>query len=95
LLLILSLPVLVGGITTLLTNKNFNTIFFDYTGGVVTLLFISIYFDFFWHPEVYIIILPACGVISYVLSFACKRSVFGYLGMVYAILSIGFLEFLV
>ncbi len=93
-LLIATMPVLAGAVTMLLTDKYFATSFFSAAGGGDPVMFQHIFW-FFGHPEVYILILPAFGIVSQIIPTFSRKQLFGYSSMVYATASIAFLSFIV
>ena len=93
-LLIAVMPVLAGAVTMLLTDRHFDTHFFNAAGGGDPVMFQHIFW-FFGHPEVYIMILPAFGIISQIIPTFSRKPLFGYASMVYAVASIAILSFIV
>ncbi|HEV7620013.1 MAG TPA: cytochrome c oxidase subunit I [Burkholderiaceae bacterium] len=93
-LLIAVMPVLAGVVTMLLTDRHFGTTFFLATGGGDPVMFQHIFW-FFGHPEVYIMILPAFGMVSHVIPAFSRKPLFGYSSMVYAGASIAIISFIV
>jgi cytochrome c oxidase subunit 1 len=93
-LLIAVMPVLAGAVTMMLTDRNFGTSFFDAAGGGDPVLFQHVFW-FFGHPEVYIMILPAFGIVSQIIPTFARKPLFGYASMVYATAAIAFLSFIV
>jgi cytochrome c oxidase subunit 1 len=93
-LLIAVMPVLAGTVTMMLMDIHFGTSFFNAAGGGDPILFQHIFW-FFGHPEVYIMILPAFGIVSHVISTFSRKPIFGYSSMVYALTSIAILSFVV
>ena len=93
-LLIAVMPVLAGAVTMMLTDKYFGTSFFDAAGGGDPVMFQHVFW-FFGHPEVYIMILPAFGIVSQIIPTFARKKLFGYASMVYATAAIAFLSFIV
>ena len=93
-LLIAVMPVLAGAITMTLTDRHFGTSFFNPAGGGDPVMYQHIFW-FFGHPEVYIMILPAFGIVSQIIPAFSRKRLFGYASMVYATGSIAILSFVV
>src|SRR3569623_649464 len=93
-ILLAIMPVLAGAVTMILTDRHFGTSFFNAAGGGDPVMFQHVFW-FFGHPEVYVMILPAFGMISQIIPAFSRKPLFGYASMVYALASIAILSFIV
>jgi cytochrome c oxidase subunit 1 len=93
-LVVAVMPVFAGAVTMILTDHFFGTSFFNAAGGGDPVLYQHVFW-FFGHPEVYIMILPAFGIVSEIIPTFSRKPLFGYDSMVYAVASIAFLSFIV
>jgi len=93
-LIIVIMPVLAGGVTMLLFDRFFDTSFFNAAGGGSAVLYQHVFW-FFGHPEVYVMILPAFGIISEIIPTFSRKPIFGYTAMVYSLACISFISFAV
>jgi cytochrome c oxidase subunit 1 len=93
-LLLLALPALSAGLTMMLTDRNFGTHFFDPAHGGSPILYQHVFW-FFGHPEVYIMVLPAMGIVSEIIPVFARKPIFGYKAVALSTIGIAFLAFLV
>ena len=93
-LLLLSIPVFTVALILLMADRTFGTLYFNVEAGADPILWQHLFW-YFGHPEVYIVILPAFGVLSEIISTFSKRPIFGYASMVYALATIGIISFIV
>jgi len=93
-LLLLSIPVFTVALILLMADRTFGTLYFDVAAGGDPILWQHLFW-YFGHPEVYIVILPAFGVLSEIISTFSRRPIFGYTSMVYAMATIGIISFVV
>jgi len=93
-MLVLVLPTLSAGLTMMILDRHAGTHFFDPAHGGSPILYQNVFW-FFGHPEVYIMILPAMGIVSEIIPVFARKPIFGYKAVVFSTVAIGLLAFLV